>query len=58
MLKGTQPFIELPTPKTEMRYHDIITVKGDTESINRLMIKFRLDVILIRFKFSPQNKHT
>ena len=44
-LKGTQPFIELPTPKTEMRYHDIITVKGDAKSINRLMIKFRLGLL-------------
>ena len=44
-LKGTQPFIEFPEPDTEMRYHDIITVKGDTEAINKLMIKFRLGLL-------------
>lgn len=45
VLKGTQPFIEFPTPNTEMRYHDIITVKGETEAINRLMITFRLGLL-------------
>lgn len=44
-LKGTEPFIEFPTKTTEMRYHDIITVKGDTEAINALMIKFRLGLL-------------
>ena len=44
-LKGTQPFIEFPAPETEMRYHDIITVKGETEAINKLMIKFRLGLL-------------
>jgi len=42
VLKGTQPYIELPTDNVEMRYHDVITVKGDTKDINRLMIKYRL----------------
>ncbi len=45
VLKGTQPYIEFPSPETEMRYHDILTVKGDTEAINRLMIKFRLGLL-------------
>lgn len=45
VLKGNQPFIEFPNPDTEMRYHDIITVKGSTESINKLMIKFRLGLL-------------
>jgi di/tricarboxylate transporter len=44
-IKGTRPFIEFPTPNTDMRYHDIITVKGETEAINRLMIKFRLGLL-------------
>ena len=35
MLKGNLPFIEFPNPETEMRYHDIITVKGDTAAINK-----------------------
>ena len=45
VLNGTKPFIEFPMPDTEMRYHDIITVKGDTESINKLMITFRLGLL-------------
>ena len=44
-LKGTQPFIEFPEPETDLRYHDIITVKGTTEDINRLMIEFRLGLL-------------
>lgn len=41
-LKGIAPYIEFPDPETVMRYHDLITVKGDTNAINKLMIKFRL----------------
>lgn len=44
-LKGTRPFIEFPTPKDDMRYHDVITIKGETEAINRLMITFRLGLL-------------
>jgi len=44
-LKGTQPFIEFPESNTELRYHDIITVKGKTEDINKLMITFRLGLL-------------
>jgi di/tricarboxylate transporter len=44
-LKGNEPFIELPNDDTEFMYHDIITVKGSTEAINALMIKFRLGLL-------------
>lgn len=44
-LKGTRPFVEFPTPNDDMRYHDILTVKGETEAINRLMITFRLGLL-------------
>jgi di/tricarboxylate transporter len=44
-LKGTQAFKEIPDGSTELRYHDVITVKGDTEDINRLMITFRLAIL-------------
>lgn len=44
-IKGIQPFIEFPNGKTELRYHDIITVKGETKDINRLMIEFRLGLL-------------
>ena len=43
--KNSRPFIEFPDPSTDMRYHDIITVKGETKAINKLMITFRLGLI-------------
>lgn len=44
-LKGNDPFIEFPENDTVFKYHDIITVKGDTQAINALMIKFRLGLL-------------
>ena len=44
-LKGTQPFIEFPENDTDLRYHDIITVKGNTADINKIMIEFRLGLL-------------
>nr|WP_298929501.1 SLC13 family permease [uncultured Allomuricauda sp.] len=38
-------FVELPEPDTEMRYHDIITVKGTPEDVDRLVLKFSLGII-------------
>jgi di/tricarboxylate transporter len=45
VIKRNEQFIEIPTDNTEFLYHDIITVKGDTEAINALMIKFRLGLL-------------
>ncbi|HMB63882.1 MAG TPA: SLC13 family permease [Eudoraea sp.] len=45
LLKGTPPYVELPEPETEMRYHDIITVKGETRDLDRLMVDFRLGLL-------------
>ncbi|APY09479.1 SLC13 family permease [Winogradskyella sp. J14-2] len=45
LLKGNEAFIEFPSNETEFKYHDIITVKGTTEAINALMIKFRLGLL-------------
>ena len=45
VLKGNEPYIEFPNNNTEFLYHDIITVKGATEAINTLMIKFRLGLL-------------
>ena len=45
ILKGIPTFIEFPDPSTEFLYHDIITVKGETEAINKLMITFRLGLL-------------
>lgn len=44
-LKGTQPFIEFPKEDTELRYHDILTVKGSTESINRILLEHSLGLL-------------
>ncbi|SEQ49408.1 Citrate transporter [Hyunsoonleella jejuensis] len=44
-LKGIPQFVEFPDNATFFKYHDIITVKGETEDINRLMIKFRLGLL-------------
>lgn len=44
-LKGIPPFVEFPTPDTEMRYHDIITVKGEAEAIDAMMLTYKLGVI-------------
>ena len=45
VLKGIQSFEEFPDPSTELLYHDILTVKGETEAINKLMITFRLGLL-------------
>ncbi|WP_298764756.1 SLC13 family permease [uncultured Polaribacter sp.] len=44
-LKGNLPFIEMPENETELRYHDILTIKGHTEDINKLMIDFKLGLL-------------
>jgi len=44
-LKGTKPFVEFPEPNTEMRYHDIITVKGSADNVDRIILDFSLGLI-------------
>ncbi|MCL6267230.1 SLC13 family permease [Flagellimonas myxillae] len=44
-LQGIHQFVELPDPQTEMRYHDIITVKGEAGDVDKLVLKFGLGVI-------------
>ncbi len=39
------PFVELPGPETELRYHDIITVKGESTDVDRLVLKYSLGII-------------
>ncbi len=41
----TPQFVELPELDTEMRYHDIITVKGTPEDVDKLVLKFSLGII-------------
>jgi di/tricarboxylate transporter len=45
LLKKVPSFIEFPDSNTEFLYHDILTVKGDTEAINKMMITFRLGLL-------------
>ncbi|WP_282043623.1 SLC13 family permease [Winogradskyella flava] len=47
-LKGIKPFVELPNTDTELHYHDIITVKGDTIAIDKFILKFSLGIIPFR----------
>ncbi|WP_299215208.1 SLC13 family permease [uncultured Aquimarina sp.] len=42
LFQKNPPFIEFPDEDTVFKYHDIITVKGETEAINKIMIEFRL----------------
>ena len=56
VLKRTAPFVELPEPETEMRYHDTITVKGKPEDVNRLILAFSLGLIPQMFNPSELKK--
>ena len=56
LLKGTAPFVELPELKTEMRYHDVITVKGNSDDVDKMIIEFKLGVIPKEFKPSELKK--
>ncbi len=44
-LQRIHQFVEMPGTDTEMRYHDIITVKGESEDVDKLILKFHLGVI-------------
>ena len=44
-LKRIKPFVEFPDTDTELRYHDVITVKGETEDIDKFIIAFKLGVL-------------
>ncbi len=52
-IKGIPPFVEFPKPDTEMRYHDIITVKGASIDVDAMMLKYKLGVI--PFEFTSDN---
>lgn len=56
VFKGTAPFVELPEAKTGMRYHDIITVKGEAEDVDKMILEFKLGVIPKKFKPSELKK--
>ncbi|CAM4082437.1 SLC13 family permease [Zobellia nedashkovskayae] len=52
VLKGTPPYVEFPEPNTQMRYHDIITVKGAAKDVDRIILEFKLGLIPKEFKSS------
>ncbi|MGP1991504.1 SLC13 family permease [Zobellia laminariae] len=52
VLKGTRPYVEFPEPDTQMRYHDIITVKGTAKDVDRIILAFKLGLIPKEFKSS------
>ncbi len=47
-LKGIPKFVEMPDDDTEMKYHDIITVKGLPEKVDRLILEFSLGLIPLK----------
>ena len=48
VLKGTPPYVEFPKRNTELRYHDIITVKGETAEVDKLILEFKLGLIPLK----------
>ena len=44
-LKGIQPYVELPESDTILSYHDIITVSGETEAVDKIILDFKLGLI-------------
>ncbi|WP_437371071.1 SLC13 family permease [Maribacter litoralis] len=48
VLKGTPPYVEFPKRKTELRYHDIITVKGATQDVDKLILEFKLGLLPLK----------
>ena len=44
-LKGVKPFVEFPSAETQLRYHDIITVKGNTLDVDNFILKFHLGIL-------------
>ncbi len=47
LFKGIPEYVEFPTPKTELYYHDIITVQGRSADIDRLMVDLSLGLLPI-----------
>ncbi|WP_373055921.1 SLC13 family permease [Zunongwangia sp. H14] len=43
--KGIHSYVEFPVQETKLLYHDIITVKGSAEAVDKLILLFNLDII-------------
>ncbi|MDT0690987.1 SLC13 family permease [Salegentibacter sp. F188] len=50
--KGIQPYVEFPVQETTLLYHDILTVKGSAEAVDKLMLLFNLAIL----PFPPDEK--
>ncbi|WP_053992167.1 SLC13 family permease [Mangrovimonas sp. TPBH4] len=55
-LKGQPAFVEFPEGDTEMKYHDIITIKGAPKDVDRFILDFKLGLIPQEFKKSELKK--
>lgn len=55
-LKREHAFVEFPDHNTEMRYHDIITVKGNFEDVDRFILDYKLGVIPSEFNQNELKK--
>ena len=45
LLRGIPAYIEFPKPSTDLRYHDIITVKADAKTVDELIVKLNLGLL-------------
>lgn len=45
MFMGIPGYVEFPTSQTEMHYQDTLTVKGDPDGVNRMMIDLKLGLL-------------
>jgi di/tricarboxylate transporter len=57
ILKGYSKFEEFPNLETKLRYHDIITVRGNTDAINQIMIRFRLGLLPLEAEITNEFKN-
>ena len=44
-IQGIPPYVEMPEPDTELRYHDILTVKGSPEMVDELVLSYSLGIL-------------
>jgi di/tricarboxylate transporter len=51
-IKGIPPFVEFPTPDTEMRYHDVIMVKGEAKDVDAMMLTYKLGILPFEYSKS------
>lgn len=45
VLNRRHPYVDLPNRWTKIRYHDILTVKGEAEDVDKLILEFKLGIL-------------